>query len=867
MNRLFRQGGWLLPKRHEKQHALKGRYLLRKYMITLILFLCICSTVGLSVWGVQKAHAATAKEIYPAPTTLYTVPVPANVASNWSTPYAITVGPDKNLWFTDYFDNLIGRSTPSGGITEYLLSSGGDPTAIAAGPDGNLWFIERYGGAYGRITPSGTITEFAGGPYGVDPDSLVAGPDGNLWAADDQGWIARITPAGTITDFPGAGINPSTITVGPDGNLWYTAISVIGKMSTAGVNTSFPLNSGYSFPGGIMKGPDGNLWFTEQGGSQGAIARITPNGVITDFPLPTVTYPDRTTWGVQASDLAVGPDGNLWFTANSESLFGQITPGGTITYYLPANASSFGGTSPNSLVAGPDGNLWFADFGGHVGYLALGGSSSTPTPVPPTPTPVPPTPTPTPTRPSPAEFLLASNAAYGLDPNTFTLPAGMKELKRSVTISDGFASIALLDGNNNIIIANEGSLAFKTSTNRFIWNSGGADTVVYKDQTPAALKDAINFAGSIVRQYYGQPGFGGIYVTGHSLGGIEAEAEAKAWGNIAGGATFGATGLPGNTTSGGPPGLINYVDYGDPIGNYASDSNTQLHDRTAGFMYHYGVVQFIGLPLNAANLQTAALTEKTQLDPYLGNVAGTVKTARNWAMLELTLGENLKTATDWHMIKNYASDLQIQLPPSPGDDALASENIIGLTFDEELGNAGLTNLSQTNEQANGIVTATDTTIQTNLQTNQITLLENANVQESWGTVAKGGNLTFTIDPTLDTITSVTYTSPDGSHYVLHFAASANSKTGYVASIQVNPIQGGSYQVIYDTSGSQLWFSRVLIYSQPNEKGTLLEAIDNWRAGGSQVQLFTGLPRGKKVEIENYSGPNQTGKLLGPPQYK
>src|SRR5690349_17248812 len=56
----------------------------------------------------------------------------------------------------------------------------------------------------------------------------------------------------------------------------------------------------------ITSGPDGNLWFTEQGVNK--IGRITPAGVITEFPLAASSGP---------SGITTGPDGNLWFTERS----------------------------------------------------------------------------------------------------------------------------------------------------------------------------------------------------------------------------------------------------------------------------------------------------------------------------------------------------------------------------------------------------------------------------------------------------------------------------------------------------------------------------------------------------------------------
>ena len=65
---------------------------------------------------------------------------------------------------------------------------------------------------------------------------------------------------------------------------------------------SFPIPSSDSQPISITLGPDGNFWFTEQNRSQ--VARITPDGVITEFLTPTFSFP---------IGITAGPDGNIWF--------------------------------------------------------------------------------------------------------------------------------------------------------------------------------------------------------------------------------------------------------------------------------------------------------------------------------------------------------------------------------------------------------------------------------------------------------------------------------------------------------------------------------------------------------------------------
>lgn len=57
---------------------------------------------------------------------------------------AVTVGPDRKLWFTEATGNNVSHMTPSGAVTEYAV-----PTAyanpqggITTGPDGAHWFTE-----------------------------------------------------------------------------------------------------------------------------------------------------------------------------------------------------------------------------------------------------------------------------------------------------------------------------------------------------------------------------------------------------------------------------------------------------------------------------------------------------------------------------------------------------------------------------------------------------------------------------------------------------------------------------------------------------------------------------------------------------
>jgi virginiamycin B lyase len=64
------------------------------------------------------------------------------------------------------------------------------------------------------------------------------------------------------------------------------------------------------------------LWFTEHNGNK--IGRITTAGVITEFPIPTA---GSTPWGITA-----GPDGALWFAESNANKIGRITTAGGVRY-------------------------------------------------------------------------------------------------------------------------------------------------------------------------------------------------------------------------------------------------------------------------------------------------------------------------------------------------------------------------------------------------------------------------------------------------------------------------------------------------------------------------------------------------------
>jgi streptogramin lyase len=185
------------------------------------------------------------------------------------------------------------------------------------------------------------------------------------------------TATGKIADFPIVTAKRSTvkagliaITDGSDGNLWFTETqpsadqgqpdqSLIGRMTPEGKIQTFPLPTTNTLLTGITSGPDGNIWFTESANINtssastfyGKIGYITPQGQINEFLLPAVNSDPLM--------ITNGPDGNLWFTDPYTNHIGRISTHGKLSEFPLPQANSF----PRGITRGPDGNLWFTEIG------------------------------------------------------------------------------------------------------------------------------------------------------------------------------------------------------------------------------------------------------------------------------------------------------------------------------------------------------------------------------------------------------------------------------------------------------------------------------------------------------------------------
>lgn len=184
------------------------------------------------------------------------------------------------------------------------------------------------------------------------------------------------------------------------------------------------------------------------------------------------------------------------------------------------------------------------------------------------------------------------------------MPDGWQLLAQSAVInSDGFFAEAFQDANGNTVISFCGSIIDpgRNIQSRLDWaspwafGSRAADLTILKSGHPHAFDDALSFTHAVIDQFGLNPNK--VFLSGHSLGGAEAEYVASTLPGIFQGASFGAPGIfrgPERPATAYEFNFKNYIDLGDPVGNYndhygqnvylgnlADKANADLIDRAA----------------------------------------------------------------------------------------------------------------------------------------------------------------------------------------------------------------------------------------------------------------------------------------------
>ena len=282
--------------------------------------------------------------------------------------------------------------------------------------------------------------------------------------------------------------------------------------------------------------------------------------------------------------------------------------------------------------------------------------------------------------PTTSEFINLAHLTYSREYGTlpegvapFAPDGGSGPLALEVE-ADGFYGAAFQTSSGQVIIAFEGTYlsalfeeadlapALGAADPEFALAQIAADLEIYRGQAPAAFDDALHFTETVLASA-GKQGIGAedVFVTGHSLGGAEAEYVSARLGLA--GETYGAPGLPAADVPGRDAPLTNYVEYGDPVGNYSATPENHL----GGFLYsdqilRYGDPDYIGAWIARAGLEAAGAEFGPGTTPQ-----------QNAEGLLLLAG----LAEGFHVLTTYARDLHVTLidpsvpVPPAGPSALA----------------------------------------------------------------------------------------------------------------------------------------------------------------------------------------------------
>jgi len=252
-----------------------------------------------------------------------------------------------------------------------------DPWVIAPLADNTVLYANKYATStikIGRYGPNGSFpsvlpVQLAGLEFGPAP-ALIGLPDGTVWGpgSSSSSPIVRVDALGRVTKLTAlsSGGIPDSWARAADGTLWFTEQSEmsgipppsqIGRLDpVAGSVTEFAgLSTGGIPASSMVTGPDGNMWFLEAGSNQ--VGRITPEGVLTEFPLPP-TAQLRTGWD-RGRSMTAGPGGDLYLVV--EGGIARMTQAGIVTAVYDGGFADF---APNAVAYGLDGNLWVAECGG-----------------------------------------------------------------------------------------------------------------------------------------------------------------------------------------------------------------------------------------------------------------------------------------------------------------------------------------------------------------------------------------------------------------------------------------------------------------------------------------------------------------------
>lgn len=273
------------------------------------------------------------------------------------------------------------------------------PTRIAIDRAGAIWFIASNTHQIGRFEVSaGTFSELSIPTPGSFPADLAVGEGGRIWVLESQanqlGVYDPVTRRWQEFDVPTVESLPTRLAVDQRGRVWFTEfygnkVAMFDPRRQA--FREFPIAKAQSRPGGIAVDRAGVVWFLQTQGN--VLTRLDPrDGKMRDHALPTpfesprelaidakgviwfgghigrnlfAFYPDKGRFlsfplprGGVLENLAIAPDGKIYFTLRTSSKIGVFNPAAADFLELDAEV---GKSRPAGIAVDARGDIWFAD--------------------------------------------------------------------------------------------------------------------------------------------------------------------------------------------------------------------------------------------------------------------------------------------------------------------------------------------------------------------------------------------------------------------------------------------------------------------------------------------------------------------------
>jgi len=259
------------------------------------------------------------------------------------------------------------------GTTPGFLSSAA-AWDVAPGAGGSMWFTDPGTPAIGTITETGTVHEYTGLPLYSKPYSIVSDGNGDAWFTDGgTASVGRITAGGSIKEFTDpklANTYPSDITIDRSNTVWFIATgprSVLGEISPSGKLTTQYVASDLSPDGSLIADNSGNLWFFAMNNANFRTAMVEhrADGTVTRYFTKMQPGFEPCCPNLAPKRLAIGPDGNVWFTTLNEVVInspanwiGNFTPTGSESLRWVRSGSIHYPAYPSGITSA-NGLLWF----------------------------------------------------------------------------------------------------------------------------------------------------------------------------------------------------------------------------------------------------------------------------------------------------------------------------------------------------------------------------------------------------------------------------------------------------------------------------------------------------------------------------